>query len=662
MINDDSRLSIYLRAYKIRRTEQALLDLFAAGKVSGTVHTCIGQELTGVALSQFMHEHDVVFSNHRCHGHYLSRYDDVGGLIGEILGKPSGVCRGYGGSQHLYRDGFFSSGIQGGMTPAALGISFAQEKNRVKHDSAGITVVYIGDGTLGQGIVYEVFNFASKASCPILFVLEDNKYAQTTSQHDNTSGTIRGRAEAFDISYRTASTFALESLLDAAKSSVDFVRANRRPAFLHVETYRLAPHSKGDDFRDPNEIIEMGRKDLLNLFLAQNQDRVEVRSKLLEIDQEIESKISAALQEEDSISVETSLIPSTRVELKKFLKVEKRQKQGGHAKAINDAFHILFQNNPKLMFLGEDIRDPSGGAFKVSMGLSDKFSAQILGTPISEATIIGTGLGLALRGYPSICEIMFADFATLGFDQILNHVAKIPYMYQTEMVAPLLIRTPVGGGRGYGATHSQSMEKYFFGIPNVDVFLLHEFLDVKEFYLKVVGELKHPTIVFENKRLYGLAGTSSIPESYSLSVEPSDYPMHRMSPSSGFVPDITVVCFGGIASRLMEVAGSLFEEEIYLDVFVPTRINDFDVFPIVESCQTTKKLLFLEEGTLRAGLASEVIRRLTVEWTLFGAQYFPSIRTIGAKDLPIPAAPYLEQQVLPSSDLIRASLLEFFYE
>src|SRR5215470_4248089 len=143
----------YATATLIREVEQRLLDLFAAGKLFGTVHTCIGQEFVGVAVAQALSESDLVFSNHRCHGHFLARTGNVEGLIAEVMGKATGVCGGRGGSQHLCdrSRGFFSNGIQGGIVPVAAGLAMSLDLRGAE----AVCVVFIGDGTLGEGAVYE---------------------------------------------------------------------------------------------------------------------------------------------------------------------------------------------------------------------------------------------------------------------------------------------------------------------------------------------------------------------------------------------------------------------------------------------------------------------------------------------------------------------------
>ena len=166
-------LSLYGKAMMIRAVEQKLLDLFMEGKLVGTVHTCIGQEFTGLAVCGALRPGDLVYSNHRCHGHFLAFTDNIIGLIGEVMGKRSGVCGGRGGSQHLCSKGFYSNGIQGGIVPVAAGLAMTL---KLRHPGQ-IGVVFIGDGTLGEGVIYETMNIASKWQLPLLIVLEHNQYA-----------------------------------------------------------------------------------------------------------------------------------------------------------------------------------------------------------------------------------------------------------------------------------------------------------------------------------------------------------------------------------------------------------------------------------------------------------------------------------------------------
>jgi TPP-dependent pyruvate/acetoin dehydrogenase alpha subunit len=240
----------------IRNFELALLDLFSTGEINGTTHTCLGQEYVPVALAPLTGE-DFVFSNHRGHGHYLARYADPAGLLAEIMGRAGAICGGVGGSQHIYRDGFMSTGVQGQSLPVAVGTALHFKltgQNR-------IAVAYIGDGTWGEGAVYEALNMARLWEVPLLVVVENNGIAQSTPTRLQMAGTIAARAEAFGIRYHRVGTADINRIRAEVGPVVAEVRASRTPAVLEFDTVRTGPHSKGDDTRSETELMDVQARD-----------------------------------------------------------------------------------------------------------------------------------------------------------------------------------------------------------------------------------------------------------------------------------------------------------------------------------------------------------------------------------------------------------------
>jgi acetoin:2,6-dichlorophenolindophenol oxidoreductase subunit alpha len=246
--SDERRL--YRRMRFIRRFEETLLALFEEGALNGTTHACIGQEADAVAVMDHLVEGDHVFSNHRCHGHYLARTGDALGLLAEIMGKEAGVCGGIGGSQHICAPGFKSNGVQGGIVPAAAGIALANQLD----GSSRVSVVFIGDGTLGEGMVYETMNMAALWRLPLLVVCEDNRWAQSTPVGVNLAGSMPGRFEAFGIPVREIESTDVMELSKAAREEIGAARAGDGPRVLLIHTYRLCHHSKSDDERPAEEI------------------------------------------------------------------------------------------------------------------------------------------------------------------------------------------------------------------------------------------------------------------------------------------------------------------------------------------------------------------------------------------------------------------------
>lgn len=255
---------VALRALKIRLVEDLLLKGFEKGDIYGTVHTSIGQELIAPCLADQLLPGDFIFGTHRSHHHFLENGGTASSLFCELLGREGGASLGLGGTQHLKTEKFMSNGIQGGMTPLALGFaSTAKERER-------LAVAVIGDGTLATGIVYETLNWALLWDLPVLFLVEDNEIAQSTPQRDFLSSSAADRFKGFGCHVFETSSLDLQDLYDDAASAVSFVRGSSSPALLWVKTQRLKSHSKGDDNRPSRVVKNMESVDLLNRLLADN--------------------------------------------------------------------------------------------------------------------------------------------------------------------------------------------------------------------------------------------------------------------------------------------------------------------------------------------------------------------------------------------------------
>lgn len=278
----------YRQMYTIRKVEQNLLDLFAQGYITGTVHTSMGQEACDVGVVNALdRSKDIIFSNHRAHGQFLAYCDDVEGLIAEIMGKETGVCMGIGGSQHIHKGNMYTNGVQGGIVPNAVGAALAEKTK----GTGSVVMVVLGDGTMGEGVVYESFNIASLWSLPVLFLLIDNGIAQSTPKHLEHAGDLATRAMTFSIDSVSIEADDVAKVYSTACQIVNEMRERSRPFFLHVRTARLGPHSKGDDTRSKEEIELLKQKDPL-LKIAANLP-ADLRR---EIEQEIDSRIQTAVE------------------------------------------------------------------------------------------------------------------------------------------------------------------------------------------------------------------------------------------------------------------------------------------------------------------------------------------------------------------------------
>jgi TPP-dependent pyruvate/acetoin dehydrogenase alpha subunit len=244
---------LYRQLYRIRRFEETVLDAFPKGAFYGTTHTYLGQEANAVGVLSDLNEGDIVFSNHRCHGHFIAYGGDLRALFAELMGKSTGVCGGLGGSQHLHWKNFYSNGVLGSTAPIAVGTALAEKSK----DSPAIAVLFLGDGALGEGVVYESLNIASLWRAPILFVIENNHIAQTTPIELALAGDIPGRFAAFDIPVRELDSSDVQDIAAAADDELDALRSEPGPRALVLHTARFGPHSKGDDTRDAAYVAQL---------------------------------------------------------------------------------------------------------------------------------------------------------------------------------------------------------------------------------------------------------------------------------------------------------------------------------------------------------------------------------------------------------------------
>ena len=285
--------SLFRSIYRIRRFEEIVLDEFPRGRFSGTTHTYLGQEANAVGVLSHLNPGDIDVSNHRCHGHYLAYGGELRPLFAELMGKATGVCGGRGGSQHLHWRNFYSNGILGGTLPVATGMALAEKFRQ----SEAVTIVFLGDGALGEGVLYESLNIASLWSAPILFVLENNGLAQTTPIELNVAGNLSARFMAFGIRTDELDSSDVLEILASAGKALQEVRTRRAPRALILHTCRFGPHSKGDDTRSPEEIDQLRRTRDPIVILG---DRLEstLREKIrAEVDAEVTQAFQQALDD-----------------------------------------------------------------------------------------------------------------------------------------------------------------------------------------------------------------------------------------------------------------------------------------------------------------------------------------------------------------------------
>lgn len=322
--------------------------------------------------------------------------------------------------------------------------------------------------------------------------------------------------------------------------------------------------------------------------------------------------------------------------------------------SLNTGLRSAMEADERVYVLGEDVLDPYGGAFKVTKGLSTDFPNRVMTTPVSEAGFVGVATGMALGGLRPVVEIMFGDFITLITDQVVNGLSKYGWMYGGTLDIPIVIRTPMGGRRGYGPTHSQTLEKLFLGVPGLRVLAPTGFLDPGGLLHTAIDD-PGPVLFVENKLQYqrrlddqafaALETTTRSQEGYARSA--------TVTVSGAPRPALTIAAYGDMADRAAEAQIRLaYEQEIFAELVVLEQLDplgpDRDLpVALADSLRTTRRLLTVEEGTYTHGWGAEVVARASES-----VNERIAVRRVAALDSPVPAARSLEATVLPDIDAI----------
>jgi pyruvate dehydrogenase E1 component beta subunit len=313
--------------------------------------------------------------------------------------------------------------------------------------------------------------------------------------------------------------------------------------------------------------------------------------------------------------------------------------------ALNEALSGFLASDPNAYVLGEDIADPYGGAFKITQGLSEKFPGRVLSTPISEAGVMGTACGLALCGKTVIVEVMFADFLTLAFDQIVNFASKSVAMYGRELPMRIIVRCPSGGRRGYGATHSQTLQKHFIGVPNLKIYELSPVHDIGTVFASMAAS-GSPCLFVEDKSLYGEPAPvrDHVDDLYRFTSLGGEQGYVRVYADGLEDLDHVIIAPGGMLKRALAVARRMLAEyEEACQVVIPSRLFPVDVSPLAEMLERARGVLVAEESTAGGTWGTEVAAAIyEASW----GRLRNRVRLVSSADSVIPAAAHLERQVI----------------
>lgn len=646
-------LRLYREMLRIRRFEEELFAMVSSGKIGGTTHLYSGQEAVAVGISTHLHVDDQVVSTHRGHGHLLAKGAAADRAFAEIAGRRDGYCGGKGGSQHVAVPAIGhmgSNGITGGGLPLAAGLALAKQFARDRGAPGRCVVAYIGDGAAGTGNFHEVLNMAALWRLPLVVVLENNCYSMSTPVDRSSAcvaftdwaeryrGVVTAHLDGNDV---LAVGAAIAPLLAHA-------REGKGPVFVQADTYRYGGHSKSDPcaYRSKDEERRWHARDPLLVLQQQaglaDDDVDAVRQ---QVEDEIRSAVAFAMQSppgDRALALSDLTVPASPRD-----RAPQRIAEGTETtmtEALREALRGELARDQDVVFLGEDI-GLYGGAFGLSRGLLDEFGpARVRETPISENGFTGLGVGAAMGGLRPVVELMFGDFVTCCTDALVNHAAKVQYMYAGQVRVPFTLRMPIGRRNGYGATHSQSLEGMFLNVPGLRIVCPATVPDAVGL-LRGAIRSDAPVLFLEPKLLYPKRGKMPGPDHV---VQLGEARVDRVG------TDLTLITYGLCLELCREAADALEARGHSIEILDLRTLAPFDRAACVASIQKTGRAVVVQEASTTGGVADVVIGAVLPD--VFGQLRAPLLK-VGAAHCPIPSSPELEDAIMPSArEVVRTAL------
>jgi 2-oxoisovalerate dehydrogenase E1 component len=525
-------------------------------------------------------------------------------------------------------------------------------------------VVYVssGEGATSEGEFHEAVNWAARGRFPVIFLIQNNKYAISVPINDQIAGeSVFGMVKGYEgLSRYRVDGCDFSAMYDVAAEAIAKARRGDGPSVIEADTVRLLPHSSSDDqrkYRDAKDLEEDLKKDPIPKFESFLASRGILKaSDIAALKKEIQERIDRAAEwaEEQPMPMVDELercvySPTVTVPRSGYAEREHKGSNIVLVDAINHALAEEMQHNPKMLIYGEDVAGNKGGVFTATKGLTEKFGVErVFNSPLAEASIVGTAFGLAVRGdYKPVVEIQFGDYIWPAFMQIRDEVATLRFRSNNEWACPMVIRVAVGGYIHGGLYHSQSIDGFFTHIPGICVVFPSNAADAKGL-LKTACRENDPVLFCEHKGLYrqGFASSPEPDEKYLL---PFGVAKVRRAGD-----DITIVTWGMLVQRSLDAAAKAADKHgVTVEVIDLRTLIPLDRESLLASVRKTGKALIVHEDTLTGGFGAEIAAIVAAE--AFEHLDAP-VQRVAAKDTPVPYGPGLEAAMLPQESDILAAL------
>lgn len=630
---------LYEQLLRPRMIEEKMLILLRQNKISKWF-SGIGQEAISVGLTLALHDDEYIFPMHRNLGVFTSRNMPLDRLFAQWQGTMHGYTKGRDRSFHFGSNEHYIVGMISHLGPqngVADGIALASKLKKEKK----ITAVFNGDGGTSQGDFHEAVNVAAVWDLPVLFIIENNGYGLSTPSSE------QFRCESFadkGIGYGMEAVSIdgnnVLEVYDTIRLLAENIRKNPRPVLVECRTFRMRGHEEasGTKYVPKDLMEEWAKKDPM-----ENYERLLFREGVIDANykEDLRKKINTEIEEGLEIAFrETHPSADTKDELNDvYAPFEQQvtvpsaetQSEKRFIDAISDSLWQSMERFDNLVLMGQDIAE-YGGVFKITEGFVDKFGKdRVRNTPLCESAIVGSSLGLSIKGMKAMVEMQFADFVTEGFNQIINNLAKAHWRW--GQCADVVIRMPTGAGTAAGPFHSQSNEAWFFHTPGLKIVYPSTPYDAKGLLCAALED-PNPYMYFEHKLLYRSIKDVIPDEYYTIEIGKAKLITEGT--------DLSIITYGMGVHWAKEILGEM--ENISADILDLRTLLPWDKDAVADTVRKTNRVIILHEDTLTGGIGGEISA-----W--INEHYFKHldapVKRVASLDTAIPFAPTLEQNFLP---------------
>ncbi len=531
----------------------------------------------------------------------------------------------------------------------------------VKEGKDEVAYVSSGEGTTAQGDFHEALNWAARDKLPVIFLIQNNKYAISVPVSNQLAG---GSIYQIGSGYQGLNCFKVDGTdffksHEIAQKAVELARTGKGPSLIEADTIRLLPHSSSDSqskYRKKEELERDKSRDPLPIFESFLIDKkIKDRGELDIIQQKIKKEVDTAAEEADKTahpspdSVEKFIFTPNQPKVTSYPKVPDEGEKIVLVDAINHALKEELAGDERIFLFGQDVADGKGGVFTATTGISTMFgSERCFNAPLAESSIVGVAIGMALRGLKPVIEIQFGDYIWTAMMQIRNELSTIRWRSNNTWSCPVVIRVPVGGYIHGALCHSQNIEAFFSHIPGLKIVYPSQADDAKGL-LKAAIRGDDPVLFLEHKGLYR--------QSYARAVEPDEN--YTTPIGKGIIRregnDITVVTYGALVQKSLEAARILSQEGFEVEVIDIRSIVPLDTPLIINSVKKTNKVLIVHEDSLFQGFGAEIAAQIA---ELAFESLDAPVQRLAGKDVPVGFSPVLEENTLPQNKDVLSKLRE----